>query len=73
MQCSVSPEGMLLEVRHTRRHEIDDLNALKIWRRVGGCRGFFGDDGRRIGKRAGNRCAVPGHWEENSPRRGGSV
>ena len=23
MQCSVSPEGMLLEVRHTRRHEID--------------------------------------------------
>ena len=41
--------------------------------RVGGCRGFFGDNGRRIGKRAGNRHAVPGFWEENSSRRGGSV
>jgi hypothetical protein len=40
---------------------------------VGGCRGFFGDDGRRIGNRAGNRPAVPGLWEENSSRRGGSV
>ena len=32
--------------------------------RVGGCRGLFGDDGRCIGKRAGNRHAVPGSWEE---------
>ena len=31
--------------------------------RVGGCWGFFGDGGRRIGKRAGNRHSAPGFWK----------